>query len=47
MERETGFASQLRWLAQPSEAWPRTGDPQLGNVTGAAKLLWFSPYERN
>jgi hypothetical protein len=30
LERETGFASQLRWLAQPSRAWPRTGDPQLG-----------------
>jgi hypothetical protein len=27
MERETEFARQLRWLAQPSEAWPRTGDP--------------------
>jgi hypothetical protein len=23
----------------------RTGDPQLGNVTVAAKLLWFSSYE--
>jgi len=30
LERETGFASQLRWLAQPSRAWPRTGGPQLG-----------------
>jgi hypothetical protein len=46
VERETGFASQLRWLAQPSRAWPRTGNPQLGNVTVAAKLLWFSPRER-
>jgi hypothetical protein len=24
MEHETQFASQLRWLAQPSYAWPRT-----------------------
>jgi hypothetical protein len=24
----------------------RTGDPELGNVTGTAKLLWFSSYER-
>jgi hypothetical protein len=23
-----------------------SGDPQLGNVTRAAKLLWFSPQER-
>ncbi len=23
----------------------RTGDPQLGNVTGAPKLLWNSSYE--
>jgi hypothetical protein len=23
----------------------RTGDPQLGNVTRGAKLLWFSSYE--
>jgi hypothetical protein len=34
---------QVYWTARPAA---RTGAPPLGNVTGAAKLLWFSSYER-
>ena len=46
LERETGFEPAFPSRSSTSHTRCSPGaPPQLGNVTGAAKLLWFSSYE--